>query len=170
MVNQYLDSHPIDSPIPSRQDRFELHTQSLRDTHFAVHLLHDCLLGHKTLPSIVLEMSIEGFLDNFDAQVDEKEGDEERTTRREKLETWLSDYYPPPVIRSQVVQQLEDARVVALLSDGIKRRLLGWVKAVRDIASSTTATTPTTPTPSDNNNIERLQVLLQRVEELLMME
>lgn len=152
MINEYLDKHPIVSGDParrpSREERYSLHMQSLKDTGFAVNLLHDCLLDRTSLSSIVIELSVDGFLESYEGQVGEG-------AAARRIEEWLQDYYPVPIIRSQIVEQIEGLGA-ARLSDRVKRRLLEWAAAVKAATQDEVG-----------ERTARLMPLIGKIEELL---
>lgn len=118
------DKEPIN---PFMRDAYLL---SLKEPKLMINLFHDCIVGGSNILSLLLDMNLEAFLESFDKHVTSKDDATKGEVSVPNLVHWLECYWPPPVIRSNVINMLAQLGVrqnKQLVSAHVQKRLSSWV-------------------------------------------
>eukprot|EP01113_Clastostelium_recurvatum_P038233 TRINITY_DN5694_c0_g1_i13.p1 TRINITY_DN5694_c0_g1~~TRINITY_DN5694_c0_g1_i13.p1 ORF type:complete len:414 (-),score=35.57 TRINITY_DN5694_c0_g1_i13:6-1247(-) len=95
--------------------------QSLKDPVQTTTLFHDCITGRQDITTYLLEYNMDGFFESFEEHVGLPSKEDEILML---LIGWLEGYWPPPVIRHNIVQIVEQKR--RYLSNNTRDKFHAW--------------------------------------------
>ncbi|GAM24439.1 hypothetical protein SAMD00019534_076140 [Acytostelium subglobosum LB1] len=104
-----VDKHP---EVPERLRKGYL--LSLKDPKFIVKILQDCIIGEKDIVKEIIDINLNGFLDNYYSLVHPindfaslHESLDMTDVKMVQLIHWLENYWPPSVIEHNICQVLD---------------------------------------------------------------
>lgn len=137
MVQTYVEATASESPL-GVEERRRSHLQSLRSTHFAIHLLADCLAGRTRFPDVAFGYAVEGIAECWLAFRKEKTPtspplspswteNDARERRKALVLEWLRDYNGLQALERDVVRKIEMRGGIEKLSPQARLTLRTWL-------------------------------------------